>query len=167
MRDLRDPRPFPPRPRPAALLLLLPLAALAIALPAPRARATAETSLLPGAPAPLELLDRYETAREDAVSRGVPLGVFFTAAWSAHANRLLSEASADEGARARLSRLALHLATDGELGRALRDRHGVREFPTFLLLTSDGVEIGRIGGAPPIGEWLSKFDELIKKTPKR
>lgn len=121
----------------------------------------------PESSAALPFLPDLETARRESAARGRPVAAFIVADWSAHSDRLLASLYADAAARARLAEFPLILVPDDEPGRAFRDRYGVREFPTTLLLAADLTEVARVGGAPPVADWLEAFETAVRKLPKR
>ena len=113
-----------------------------------------------GATTPHGWEDNFRRAQESARRANRPILLLLTGSdWCPHCIRLKHEAlDRPEFKRFANARLVLVYADSPskislppslvEQNRHLAERYGVRGFPTTLILTPDGRELGRIGGCP-------------------
>lgn len=86
------------------------------------------------------------TAWQQAVEEDRPLLMFISTASCGHCRRMKSTTYADPNVAALVGESVVAVAIDGKRQRSLVRRHLVRSYPTTLVISPDGREVGRFVG---------------------
>lgn len=146
------------------LLTLLAIATLAACGTEPTTVADGPAAAVVTSHEPVEVpwATSWDAAFERARSEGKPVLATFSAEWCVWCARLESTTFGDRKVASLLADrvVPIDLDVDGP-GRELSDRYGVDPLPTVVVLSQDGVELGRIVGYLPPGGFLERMDEIL------
>ena len=108
-------------------------------------------------------LDSYEKAVKLAKEQQKPLMVDVMADWCAICKRMDAEVYTRADVAASAARF-VPVKVDGDKRPELKKEFGVSGYPTLVLLTPDGREVGRVRGGVPYQLLISALDDAAGKT---
>jgi thiol:disulfide interchange protein len=99
-----------------------------------------------------------------ADSEGKVVMVDFYTGWCGWCKKLDETTLADPAVQSTLKRLVAVKLDAERGGRAAAERYGVDGFPTVIFLNAKGVEVARIPGYLPPGEFLEELNDILSKA---
>lgn len=122
------------------------------------------TAVFAAAQDDLPWFDKLEPALKEATT-GRPVFLDFEARWCYSCyymeHHVLSRPAFQELAK---TMVLVKLDADKKEGYRLREKYQVRALPTYLLLNSQGEEVGRIAGEQAEGEFLNKLKAILDQS---
>ena len=117
-------------------------------------------ALASGKPTGIEYVEGYESAVTRAGLERKPLLILFRAGWCRWCGEMTSQVLASREV-VEHSRRFICVAVDADRDRAVCRAHGVRGFPTILLVSADGRELARRTGKVSPDALVGMLDEVV------
>jgi thiol:disulfide interchange protein len=117
----------------------------------------------PAAAGKIAWLDSYEKAVELAKTQQKPLMVDVMADWCSICKRMDAEVYTRADVAASAARF-VPVKVDGDKRPELKKQFSVSGYPTLVLLTPDGKEVGRVRGGVPYQLLISALDDAAAKV---
>lgn len=111
----------------------------------------------------VEWLNDYETALAMAREQGKPLMVDVMADWCSICKRMEAEVYTRADVAASAGRFVA-VKVDGDRRPELKEKFDVSGYPTLVLLSADGKELGRVRGGVPYQLLIKALDEAAEKA---